>query len=64
METDGVRSVALQELARIRAVVDGYFPGSNDMPGALTFWTTSDGKLQLIGRLIYPCGNDGTLPGS
>ena len=32
------------ELARIRAVVDGT-PGSNDMPGALTFWTTPDGSI-------------------
>ena len=38
------------ELARIRAVVDGT-PGSNDMPGALTFWTTPDGSIATVERM-------------
>ena len=38
------------ELARIRAVVDGT-PGSNDM-GALTFWTTPDGSIVVLNGCV------------
>ena len=38
------------ELCRIRGVVSGT-PGSNDMPGALTFWTTPDGSNSTSERL-------------
>ena len=38
------------EVCRIRGVVNGT-PGSNDMPGALTFWTTPDGSNSTAERM-------------
>ena len=38
------------EAAKISAVVDGT-PGSNDMPGRLTFWTSADGSNSPTERM-------------
>ena len=38
------------EVCRIRGIVNGT-PGSNDMPGALTFWTTPDGSNSTDERM-------------
>ncbi len=38
------------EAAKITAVVDGT-PGSNDMPGRLTFWTSADGSASPTERM-------------
>ena len=42
--------IRANELARIRVEADGT-PGSNDMPGALTFWTTPDGSIATAERM-------------
>lgn len=48
-----------QNAAAIRAIVDGT-PGTNDMPGLLSFWTTPDGSTTLTERMrIDAAGNVG-----
>jgi len=49
---------AFRAAARIRGVVDGT-PGSSDMPGALTFWTTPDGSVTPVSRMKI--GNGGSV---
>lgn len=54
--TDGTNSI---EAARIQAAVDGT-PGTNDMPGRLTFSTTADGASSPTERMrIDSSGNVG-----
>lgn len=45
--SDGTNFIAL---ASVRAYVDGT-PGTNDMPGKLSFWTTADGAASLTERM-------------
>ena len=46
----GYDGVAYQPLGYIQAAVDGT-PGTNDMPGRLTFWTTPDGSATPAERM-------------
>ena len=46
----GADGVDMVEAARIEAKVDGA-PGSNDMPGRLSFWTTADGAASATERM-------------
>ncbi|MGE0371658.1 MAG: tail fiber domain-containing protein [Gammaproteobacteria bacterium] len=60
---DGAASIGA---AQIRGAVDGT-PGTNDMPGHLSFWTTPDGSATLAERMrITNAGNVGigATPGS
>ena len=50
------------EIARIRAIVNGT-PGSDDTPGALTFWTTSDGSNTVTERMRVLAGGGLTFNG-
>ena len=45
------------EVCRIRGIVNGT-PGSNDMPGALTFWTTPDGSNSTAERMRIDSGGN------
>jgi trimeric autotransporter adhesin len=45
--SDGTKFV---DVARIRMEVDG-IPGTNDMPGRMTFWTTPDGAAATVERM-------------
>jgi hypothetical protein len=63
----GSDGTAFRDAARILGSVDGT-PGTSDMPGRLTFWTTPDGSVTMSERMrIDSSGNVGigtTTPGS